>query len=252
MFSIDPKTLNDVDDLISSIRDHFPKYHLRAVRSALASEAFRLKGLTQQEIESQGQGKWKKKNPASDHMSGKSFRLTHPLNRKWVKNYRLKTKNIRDGAKSRSKKIREFYPWLSKRPKNADQTPALPRIWKALRYEKQWLKNGKDQVEFGFFPAKRAKWLPGVAAYHDTAHRIPISEKSRKRMFALGVPLKKSTHFLKIPARPSLSTVYFKEKKTIPANFKTKYINSILRYWGKGSKGFSGIYKDETPIYERV
>jgi len=240
--NITKQSFDDLSEIYSKIKHKYPGDHRRAVRSALSSEAYRLKGVTQAYIKSGGHGTWKARSPVSDNLSGKAFQA-HPTKRLWKKNFRFVTK--------KGKKTRQYYPYLAKRAKKGADRKPLSNIWKALRYQKQW-SNTHDEILFGFFAAKRLKWVPDIVEYHDTAHNIPVTNKMRRYFFAMGVPVKKTTSVIKIPARPSISTIYHSQKREIEKNLKTKYIRSLVRYFGNKGKSYEGIYQDKKPEYDVV
>ena len=69
-----------------------------------------------------------------------------------------------------------------------------------------------------------------LAGMHAKGFKTKISAKSRKMMFALGFPVKKSTTTLETPARPVIDPVFRQEEGNIMSNIEDKFMASILRY----------------------
>lgn len=205
--------LENLDDLMQA----FPRYAQRAIASAMKSEGFRLKSIIQDAVLAGGPDghSWPNLNPHTG--------ILNLAKKREVKNWKMVWK----GEKGKKKRGREYKEVMLSTRKNP-----LSKLRGAVRYIYD-----KDMqlVRIGFVGNVSRRML---ALVHRQAegYETPVTPKMRKRMFALGNPLKKSTNLLKTPARPLIAPVFRTEKENVTENLKRKYLNNVIRYMSEGVK----------------
>jgi hypothetical protein len=105
----------------------------------------------------------------------------------------------------------------------------FPRFSGGIRYKADW----RDLLTtIGFVNATYPfqSMLRKLARGYET----PVTPRSRRRAFALGFPLKKSTTVLRTPGREGFGKVYEAWKDKAPLVFATQFWRSVNRYRGGG------------------
>lgn len=202
----------------------FPQLAERATASALKSEGFRLRDLIKTAIQTGGPtgNKWEAINPKTPRLAA--------AKRRYVKNYRL----IRKGKKGSKKQVKEYWirqgegqgKFYSGRKKGP-----LSKLAGAVRYSY----DPEDQmVSIGFI--QNAGISPGMlklARMHAKGYETRITPKMRKMLFALGIPVKKTTTTLETPARPVIEPIFRQEQGDIMRNIERKFFSNLERYLEK-------------------
>ncbi len=201
--------IENIDALLTA----FPKDMQRAIESALKSEGYDLKNLIKEAIRRGGvNGEWQKLNPHTGVLAR--------AKKKHVKNYRTVWK----GQKGSKKRVRQYKQQiLSKR-----QNP-LSKLAGAVRYKYD---KEMGMVSIGFIQsAGVSAGMLKLAGMQAKGFETKITPKSRKMLFALGFPIKKSTSVFKTPARPVIEPVFKQEKDHMMQDIERKFFKSLARYW---------------------
>jgi len=214
--SIDKKSEAEIHDMAALLRS-FPKYSTRAITSALKSEGYRLMGTMKSSMYG-GPAKfgWPKKHPKSSVMS--------LAKKRYVRNFKMQWQG-KKGSKQRVKVYGQF-------PGNRRglMTPGNPLIRLAglIRYKYD---PDTKSVHVGFVTASQR--IQNLVKMHAKGFETPVTKKSRKLAWAMGMPLKKTTTRFKSPARPFIDPVYEREKDKINENVRQKYLMNVMRYMAK-------------------
>lgn len=70
--------------------------------------------------------------------------------------------------------------------------------------------------------------IPALAKIHEQGKRIRVTPQMRKMAAAKGLPLKKSTKFLQIPARPVIAPFWQKIKGQIPKYIERRFFQKFF------------------------
>ncbi|MGE4520639.1 MAG: hypothetical protein AB7E04_14150 [Desulfobacteraceae bacterium] len=206
----DSVSIENVDDLLEA----FPKHGQRAVESAMKSEGHRLRNIMKQILSSDsgvGYVDWPRLNPHTG--------VLNQAKNSWVQMY----KKVWEGEKGSKKRVsRHVGTKLSKK-----QHPLL-RFKGGLRYS---FDSGSGTLSVGFVNPS-SKFF-ALIKKQSKGYSTPVTDKMRKRMFALGFPLKKETTELVTPARPLIDPVFAAEEETIMKNIEAKFWSNLSRYMGE-------------------
>lgn len=191
----------------------FPQYADRAVASALKSEGYRLRNLVKAAIRAGGTdgSKWEKLNPHTGILAR--------AKKGTVKNYRTVWK----GQKGSKKRVRQYKDVML-----STKSAPLSKLAGAVRYDY----DPNDQMmSIGFIQSGGVSpAMIKLAGMHAKGFKTKITPRSRRMMFALGFPVKKSTTTLETPARPVIEPIFRQEEGDIMSNIEDKFMASILRY----------------------
>jgi len=198
----------------------FPQYADRAVASALSSEGDRLRDLIKTAIQSGGpEGhKWEKLNPHTGVLSRvKAAKEKDPKYR--LKNYKM----VWRGKKGSKWKGKEYKASIL-----STKTSPMGKLAGAVRYKYD---PADQMVNIGFIRASNiSESVFKLVRILAKGFKTKITPDSRRMLFALGFPLKKSTSWLETPARPLIEPIFRKEERDIISNIEKKFMASMLRY----------------------
>ena len=97
--------------------------------------------------------------------------------------------------------------------------------YRVVAGRKAWLFMGKANK------ARRADpWLAAVSRKHEYGRTVRVTKKVRKKMAALGYPLRKTTRSLTIPPRPAFHKIWHEWEPRIPGEFERKFLDNLRRY----------------------
>ncbi len=114
---------------------------------------------------------------------------------------------------------------------------AVSYLGRLVRF-KVGLSKGQMLLRLGFLPDKsRFKFagksitIPTLGKIHEFGKRFRVTPQMKRYLAAIGFPIKKSTRFFSIPARPMIGPFFNREKNNFP-----KYINKrfFQKFLGKG------------------
>jgi hypothetical protein len=198
----------------------FPQFADRATASALKSEGWRLRELIKDAIQAGGP-----KNAKWQDLHRKTPRLA-AQKRGWVKNYRMVWK----GEKGSKRRVREY--WVNQpgggKFRIKRKGGPLSKLAGAVRYEYD---KDLEAVSIGFIRDRGVSdRMLSLARLHAKGEKTKITPRMRKMLFAMGVPIKKTTTTLETPARPVIEPVFRMEKDNIPKNIEKKFLAAIRRY----------------------
>jgi hypothetical protein len=145
-------------------------------------------------------------------------------NRKTWKNYKLVWK----GEKGKKKRVREYRAMVTGTTSNAD---ALARIKNAMRYE---VDPEGTKVRIG--AVRREKKIRSLLVYHSEQHMTPITARKRRFLFAMRIPVKKSTSVFVTPARDIIGKTENEVMPIVPQLFEEKFYLAIDRYLDAGRR----------------
>ena len=193
----------------------FPKYAEQAVASALKSEGFRLRDLVKAAIRAGGLAgnTWEKLNPHTGIMAR--------AKKGYVKNYKLVWK----GQKGSKKRVRQYKDVML-----STKSAPLSKLAGAVRYDYD---SNDQMVSIGLIQSGGvSQSMIKLAGMHAKGFQTKITPKSRKMLFALGFPIKKSTTTFETPARPVIDPVFRQEEGAIMTNIEQNFMGAITRYMG--------------------
>jgi len=198
----------------------FPQYADRAISSALSSEGDRLRDLIKTAIQTGGPDghKWEKLNPHTGVLSQvKAAKGKDPKYR--LKNY----KKVWRGKKGSKWKGTEYKPSIL-----STKTAPMAKLAGAVRYNYD---PADKMVNVGFIRAGNiSESVFKLVRMQAKGFSTKITPDSRRMLFALGFPIKKSTTSFKTPPRPLIEPIFRQEEKDIMRNIEKKFMSSILRY----------------------
>lgn len=198
----------------------FPQYANRAVASALNSEGDRLRDLIKTAIKTGGpEGhKWEKLNPHTGVLSRvKAAKEKDPKYR--LKNYKM----VWRGKKGSKWKGKEYKTSIL-----STKTSPMAKLAGAVRYKYD---PADQMVNIGFIRADNiSESVFKLARILAKGFKTKITPDSRRMLFAVGFPIKKSTTTFETPARPLIEPVFREEERDIMLNIEKKFMSSILRY----------------------
>lgn len=195
----------------------FPKHADRAIASAVKSEGYRMQKMIKAAIQQGGpEGhKFQKLSPHYD-----PIRLSQRA-------HKTRQAKLDAGKNARRTKWQKL---ISEKGHIEGETPLRPlrKLAGATRYIYD---DSIKTATVGFLDQKKR----GLGKMHAAGFKIQVTDRMRRMLFAAGMPLKKGTNELDVPARPVVAPVFEREKKTIINNIKNKTLRNIYRYLtGKG------------------
>lgn len=120
--------------------------------------------------------------------------------------------------------------------KKGSQLTPLHRLGRMVRFTVGKYK-GNIRLLIGFLPGKKkfrfgdkTITIPALAAIHEGGKRFKITTAMRRFFAAAGRPLRRSTKYLTIPARPMVEPFYNRERQNIPAYIKKRFYE---KFFGK-------------------
>lgn len=192
----------------------FPQHAERAKASALKSEGWRLSGLVKEAIRRGGpEGHtWDKLNPHTGVLSR--------AKKGSIKNYKMAWK----GQKGSKKRVRQYKDTIL-----STRSKPLLKLAGAVRYKYD---KEMDMVSIGFIQhAGVSDGMLKLAGVQAKGFTTRITPRSRRMLFALGFPVKKSTTTLETPERPVIEPIFRQEEADILANIERKFFSNIDRYF---------------------
>ncbi len=98
------------------------------------------------------------------------------------------------------------------------------------------MSKGQLLLRLGFLPSKsrfkfhgKSATIPAIAKMHEFGKRIRITPEMRRKFFpAVGHPVKKSTRFFTIPARPMIGPFFNREKNNFPKYIRERFFQKFL------------------------
>lgn len=224
--------LENLEELLAK----FPEHAERAAASALRSEGWRLQHILKNAIRQNGpeNAPWPELNPH-----------TAVLNRgkkRWLKNWKSVWRTDRKtGKKHRGREYWEYKTATRQRGGGrsseksgmetdiAQRRNPMSKFAGAIRYEYD---DSSGLLSVGFVRASfqfREMLQRQMAGY-----ATPVTDRTRRRSFALGFPLKKSTSQLVTPPRPLIGPVFAAEQTTIRNNLERQVFERLHHYIGGG------------------
>ena len=197
---IDKKDFNKVYDLLNKL----PKATKASAKSAMKSIGFNI----QQDLKEKGLAgsryEWPRRSP-----------YTVTLN-KGSKTKSVDTKYYKKGYRK---------GWV--RPKRSTSRNPMPNLIKTPRYKLlENVSTGMLRLEVGFLKGVESKLM----SYNERKRRIKVTDKMRRFFFASGAPIKASTKWIEIPARPFFSPVEAKwDSAKVVDLFADKFWSSMRR-----------------------
>ncbi len=96
----------------------------------------------------------------------------------------------------------------------------------------------KDQWNRGAakYVKRDSAWLKIATKRHEYGKTLRVTKKMRKKMAAMGMPLRKSTKKITIPARVAYHKIWQQFEPKIPTMFEAKFLDSLRRYESGMSK----------------
>lgn len=161
--------------------------------------------------------------------------------------YRKKVRSFISSGGSGWKPLSSLYLGSSKkRGATGPQSRPLFNLAQLVRFKV--VKGQSPRAQIGFFPQQqrgRAAWNKkerqrfkdffggtpaALAVKHEFGARYRVTSAKRRMMAAMGMPLKRSTKYVTIPARPMIAPVWRQEEQGIPA-----YVGGA--FWRKMTSG---------------
>lgn len=207
----------------------FPEHAPRAIASALKSEGYRIQQLIKLAVQRGGEPKWPALNPHG------------PIIRLAKRSRNAKMSKLARGVKARRTKWEKAVA-QDKHIESGGAPLPLQKLAGASCYRYD---DSTKTVTIGFLDQRKR----GLGKMHAAGYKIEISDRMRKLLFASGMPLKKETTELTVPARPVVGFVFEREKKNIVNNIKVRVVNNIYRYLTNREKDWDASMRDEKGNY---
>jgi len=148
--------------------------------------------------------------------------------RKWLANF------IEYGGRGWKPAVKTRYRKQSRRP--------LEGLARLVRFRVSRIRKVFYRLRVGFFhykskrmTSKRYRYLKetfkgqygmtpqALAKKHEYGHRQRLTRKMKRKMAAMGIPVKRSTKYLQIPARPMIRPLHREVQKTVGGYFKKRF-----------------------------
>ena len=97
----------------------------------------------------------------------------------------------------------------------------------------------------GVRPMSSHPWLSRIARKHEYGSTIRVTPRMRRKMAAMGHPMRKSTRSIEIPARPAFHKIWQQWEPKIPQTFEEKFLDNLRRYQSGMSREEWDLMKEE-------
>jgi len=167
--------------------------------------------------------KFARKSPArADWALRESFKMAGG-------HYRKKLRAAIEQGRVGGKK--ELHPLTTGKRKK--QRSPLYALGKLVRFRVSRIQKTQFRLWFGFLGGgkrffKQKLTALQVAKIHEGGKRIRVTPAMRRRAAAMGHPIKKTTRFLKIPARPVIEPFYRKVKAGLPGYIERRFFEKFF------------------------
>ena len=205
----------EYDDRALAFLRAFPQFAARAEKSAVSSAGWRMRAAIRKYIRSGGEGAW----PRSVKLEfGEARRARRPLQALAAMVYYAQEGFSTAGGHP----VARIYPGM-----DFEWRMRMLRGWMAGR---AGARGGKRIGKEAPSPMRFFRKAEEGAVY-------PVTEKMRRAMALMGMPMRKTTTELVVPRRPIFEPVWNKERKTLGQFMLERYVKAMLRYATEGRLG---------------